>query len=413
MRIGLPLDGWALAVVDGAGEPVAMGESGELVIGGVGLARYLDAEQGRREVRPAAVAGLGARLPQRRRRPRRRGRAAVPRARRRAGQARRAAHRAGRGRRRAAGAARRARRGGRRAPHPRRATRCWSATWCPRSEPGHRRRGARPARAAARRARAAARGRRRPADAHVGQGRPGRAALAAPPASSLDPVAAGLLTPTEGWLAEGWAEILGVPVTDPKADFFTHGGGSLTAAQLVARIRTRHPQVSVNDIYLHPTLGALATRLDALSATRTARARRRADAAPRRARAGPAHGPDAGAGRPALGERRRGDLDGRRRRRSLGARPCRGGRSPWPGWCCSARPGGSGSPRAAPGCCCAACGPAATRAAARCTCGCGRPTGSPSCPARRASRARRGPPATPARSARRSATTSTCTPRRP
>ena len=30
VRIGLPLDGWALAVVDGAGEPVAMGETGEL-----------------------------------------------------------------------------------------------------------------------------------------------------------------------------------------------------------------------------------------------------------------------------------------------------------------------------------------------------------------------------------------------
>src|SRR5204862_472632 len=126
VRIGLPLDGWALAVVDGAGEPVAMGESGELVIGGVGLARYLDTE-----------------------------RDALP----------------------------------------------WPV-----------------------------------------------------PAGGLDPVAAGLLTPTEGWLAEGWAEILGVSMTDPKADFFTHGGGSLTAAQLVARIRTRHPQVSVNDLYVHPRL---------------------------------------------------------------------------------------------------------------------------------------------------------------
>src|SRR5689334_6315456 len=87
------------------------------------------------------------------------------------------------------------------------------------------------------------------------------------PASGRDPVAASLLTPTEAWLAEGWAEILGVSVTDPKADFFTHGGGSLTAAQLVARIRTRHPQVSVNDLYVHPKLGALAARLDALGAS--------------------------------------------------------------------------------------------------------------------------------------------------
>lgn len=42
VRIGLPLDGWDLAVVDPQGVPVAAGETGELIIGGVGLARYLD-----------------------------------------------------------------------------------------------------------------------------------------------------------------------------------------------------------------------------------------------------------------------------------------------------------------------------------------------------------------------------------
>lgn len=42
VRIGLPLAGWDLGVVDGAGEPVPEGEVGELVIGGVGLGRYLD-----------------------------------------------------------------------------------------------------------------------------------------------------------------------------------------------------------------------------------------------------------------------------------------------------------------------------------------------------------------------------------
>lgn len=42
IRIGLPLDGWDLAVVDPAGNPVGPGETGELIIGGVGLARYLD-----------------------------------------------------------------------------------------------------------------------------------------------------------------------------------------------------------------------------------------------------------------------------------------------------------------------------------------------------------------------------------
>ncbi len=46
VRIGLPLDGWRLAVVDPAsGQPVRWGEAGELVIGGAGVARYLDSEE--------------------------------------------------------------------------------------------------------------------------------------------------------------------------------------------------------------------------------------------------------------------------------------------------------------------------------------------------------------------------------
>ncbi|MER6800271.1 non-ribosomal peptide synthetase, partial [Amycolatopsis mediterranei] len=98
----------------------------------------------------------------------------------------------------------------------------------------------------------------------------------------LSTVEASGLTPTETWVAEGWAEILGVSVDSPKADFFTHGGGSLTAAQVVARIRTRHPQVSVADIYAHPKLGALAAMLDALSGQAT----ERRDIAPTKRRAG-------------------------------------------------------------------------------------------------------------------------------
>ena len=45
VSIGLPLPGWDLAVVDKEGQPVRPGEVGELVIGGVGLARYLDPEK--------------------------------------------------------------------------------------------------------------------------------------------------------------------------------------------------------------------------------------------------------------------------------------------------------------------------------------------------------------------------------
>jgi non-ribosomal peptide synthetase component F len=42
VRIGRALDGWDTAVVDAAGEPVAAGDPGELVIAGAGVARYLD-----------------------------------------------------------------------------------------------------------------------------------------------------------------------------------------------------------------------------------------------------------------------------------------------------------------------------------------------------------------------------------
>ena len=55
VRIGLPLAGWDLAVVDPeSGEPVAWGEEGELVIGGAGVARYLDPVKDAERFRAAA-----------------------------------------------------------------------------------------------------------------------------------------------------------------------------------------------------------------------------------------------------------------------------------------------------------------------------------------------------------------------
>ena len=75
------------------------------------------------------------------------------------------------------------------------------------------------------------------------------------------------LTETESWLAELWNDILGAGVTDAKGDFFDLGGGSLSAAQMVSRIRERHPEVAMGDIYDHPRLGDLATYLDAMGAS--------------------------------------------------------------------------------------------------------------------------------------------------
>jgi amino acid adenylation domain-containing protein len=57
LTIGWPLRGWEVSVLGEDGEPVALGEAGELVIGGVGLGRYLDDELDR--VRFAPMRSLG------------------------------------------------------------------------------------------------------------------------------------------------------------------------------------------------------------------------------------------------------------------------------------------------------------------------------------------------------------------
>ncbi|MEU0536219.1 Pls/PosA family non-ribosomal peptide synthetase [Amycolatopsis tolypomycina] len=276
VRIGLPLVGWQLAVVNDEGEPVAMGETGELVIGGVGLARYLDAAKDAEKFAPLPSLGwqrayrsgdmvraeeegllfLGRLDEQVKLGGRRIELGEVD-----------AALQALPGVQGAAAAIRRTKAGnqvlvgyvvpsGEGFDHDQAATRLREQL---------------PAALV-------------PLLAVVDDlptrtsGKVDRNALPWP----LSTVEASGLTPTETWLAEGWAEILGVSVDSPKADFFTHGGGSLTAAQVVARIRTRHPQVSVADIYAHPKLGALAAMLDALSGQAT----ERRDIAPTKRRAG-------------------------------------------------------------------------------------------------------------------------------
>jgi non-ribosomal peptide synthetase-like protein len=72
------------------------------------------------------------------------------------------------------------------------------------------------------------------------------------------------LAGTMGWLAGLWRDVLAAPVDGPEADFFALGGGSLSAAQLVAALRARYPQVTVADLYDHPRLGSLAGYLDEL-----------------------------------------------------------------------------------------------------------------------------------------------------
>ena len=70
---------------------------------------------------------------------------------------------------------------------------------------------------------------------------------------------------TARWVQELWMEVLGADVTDPDDDFFDLGGGSLTAAQLVARLRARYPEITVADIYDSPTVGGLSASLEAMA----------------------------------------------------------------------------------------------------------------------------------------------------
>ncbi|MCC9205917.1 Pls/PosA family non-ribosomal peptide synthetase [Arthrobacter sp. zg-Y769] len=66
------------------------------------------------------------------------------------------------------------------------------------------------------------------------------------------------------WLGQRWTDLLGpLPLTE-ESDFFALGGASLAAAQLVSALRERYPKVSVADIYEHPTLGTMSDHLASL-----------------------------------------------------------------------------------------------------------------------------------------------------
>ncbi len=93
-------------------------------------------------------------------------------------------------------------------------------------------------------------------------GKVDRAALPWPLAGTETAAASHGLVDTEGWLADQWAAMLGATVGGADDDFFAHGGGSLSAAQLVSVLRTRFPQVTVANVYEHPRLGDLAEFLD-------------------------------------------------------------------------------------------------------------------------------------------------------
>ena len=260
MRIGLPLDGWELAVVDAAGEPVAMGGSGELVIGGVGLARYLDPAKDAEKYAPALD---------------------WPRAYRSGDLVR--AEPAGLvflGR-----ADEQVKLGGRRIE-------LGEVDAALLALPG--------VAGAAAAVRTTAAGTQLLVGYLVGENldlAACRDRLAGSLPAALVPrlaVVDTLPTRTSGkvdrnalpwplqsvteedrielhgtqkWLGDQWSEVLGDAPAGPAADFFVAGGGSLAAARLVSLVRREYPTVSVSDVYHHPTLAAMAARLDALAGT--------------------------------------------------------------------------------------------------------------------------------------------------
>ncbi|MFD4265880.1 Pls/PosA family non-ribosomal peptide synthetase [Rhodococcus sp. NPDC058481] len=273
VSIGLPLDGWDLAVVDGEGTPVPIGEVGELVIGGVGLARYLDAAKDAEKYAPMPSLGWDR------------------------------AYRSGdlvrlelegllfQGR-----ADDQVKLGGRRIE-------LGEVDNALQNLPG-----VSGAAAAVRKTAAgnsilvgylastdpdfdvaAARellAERLPAAlvprlALLGElptrtsGKVDRAALPWPlPGTDAGDAAAGAgLDGTAAWVAGLWASILGAQITGADDDFFASGGGSLAAAQLVTALRERFPEVTVAQVYDHPRLGSLAGFLDELAPTAAAEPR--------------------------------------------------------------------------------------------------------------------------------------------
>ena len=265
VRIGLPLAGWDLAVVDATGTPVAAGELGELIIGGVGLARYLDEDKDAEKFAPMPSLGWDR------------------------------AYRSGdlvrndpEGLVFAGRADDQVKVGGRRIELGEVDSALLSLGGVTGAATAVRHTGAGHAMlvgyvvitpefhldTALASLRATMPGPLVPRLAEVQSlptrtsGKIDRDALPWPVATLGGKPRAGepvRLEGTAAWVQELWLEILGAVVTEPAEDFFDVGGGSLAAAHLVSRLRERFPEVTVADVYDAPRLGELARLLDDLA----------------------------------------------------------------------------------------------------------------------------------------------------
>ena len=264
VRIGLPLDGWDLAVVDEQGNHVAPGEVGELIIGGVGLARYLDLQKDAEKYAPFPSLGWD--------------------------RAYRSGDQvvydeagllfAGRG-------DDQVKLGGRRielgevdnallalpdvvsaaaAVRTSKAGNQLLVGYVTVNDPFD-------AAAATEHLRRVLPAALVPRLAQVSSlptrtsGKVDRDALPWPLATTDNDLAPSApLEGTAAVIADLWLEVLGAVVTSDREDFFDLGGGSLTAAQMVSRLRSRYPEVTVADLYENPTIKSLAMMLDRMDA---------------------------------------------------------------------------------------------------------------------------------------------------
>lgn len=271
VRIGLPLAGWDLAVVDGAGEPVPAGEVGELIIGGVGLARYLDPVKDAEVYAPIPTLGWHR------------------------------AYRSGdlvrfdgagllfQGR-----ADDQVKVGGRRIELGEIDSALLSlpgvegaAAAVRRTEAGNTllvgyvtvapaaSRDGFDTKAATEHLRATMPAALVPRLAVVEtlptrtSGKIDRDALPWPlPQRAGSGQVTADLASTPAWVGHVWEQILGSPPGGPDEDFFDVGGGSLAAAQLVTLLRERFPEVTIADVYTNPTPAGLTPFLDQLTAPR-------------------------------------------------------------------------------------------------------------------------------------------------
>ena len=72
---------------------------------------------------------------------------------------------------------------------------------------------------------------------------------------------------TEKMLAGIWAQLLNLERVSANDNFFAAGGHSLLAVRLISRVREAGVELEIRDIFLHPTLAALATHIDEVKAT--------------------------------------------------------------------------------------------------------------------------------------------------